>query len=150
MTTESDRFDRQAHDAAAARLLPRAGARLIDAVILAVVGGSLGVALEFGYAWLVLQALLVFAYFVVLDVSWGTTVGKRVLGLAVTGPDGGPPTVGQAVTREVFTLLGAIPFAGPVLALVAWIVIAVTISSSPSGQGKHDELAGRTRVIRLQ
>jgi len=45
-------------------------------------------------------------------------------------------------------VLGAIPFAGPVLALAAWIWIIITIRASPSGQGKHDTLAGGTRVVR--
>jgi uncharacterized RDD family membrane protein YckC len=69
-----------------------------------------------------------------------------VAGLRVLGPDGGRPTLRQALIRESFTVLGAIPFAGPLLALAAWIWIAATIRSSPTGQGKHDTLAGGTRV----
>jgi uncharacterized RDD family membrane protein YckC len=122
-------------------------ARVVDFVILAVLGLVLGVALDFGFAWLVIQAVMVFAYFVLLDVFAGTTPGKLVMGLRVTGPDGGRPTMREALVREAFTLLGAIPFAGPVLALAAWVVIAVTINSSPTNRGKHDELAGGTRVV---
>jgi uncharacterized RDD family membrane protein YckC len=128
-------------------VVPRIVARVIDAVILGVVGGAVGLAMDFNVLWLVLQAVLVFAYFVVLDVAWGTTPGKRLLGLRVTGPDGARPTTGQAAAREAFTLLGAIPFAGPLLALIAWIVIVVTVSKSPQGQGAHDTLAGGTRVV---
>lgn len=126
---------------------PRIAARLIDAVVLLAVGGTLGVALSFSFLWLGLQALLVFTYFVVLDVTLGTTLGKRVLGLRVTGPGGGTPTVGQAAAREAFTLLGAVPYAGPVLALAAWVAILVTITSSPTGQGVHDTLARGTAVV---
>jgi hypothetical protein len=32
--------------------------------------------------------------------------------------------------------------------LIAIIVIAVTINSSPTKQGKHDELAGGTQVVK--
>jgi hypothetical protein len=32
--------------------------------------------------------------------------------------------------------------------VIAIIVIAVTVSSSPTKQGKHDELAGGTQVVR--
>lgn len=128
-------------------LVPRIGARLIDAIVLAVVGGALGAFMEFSIVWLGLQAVLVFGYFVVLDVTAGTTLGKRLLGLRVTGPSGGPPTVGQAAAREAFVLLGAVPYAGPVLALVAWVAILVTVNSSPTGQGVHDGLAGGTRVV---
>ncbi|MPZ60433.1 MAG: RDD family protein [Propionibacteriales bacterium] len=128
---------------------PRLGARVIDGVILLVVGVLLGMALDFGVVWLVIQAFLVFAYFVVLDTSWGTTPGKRLFGLRVTGgADGGPPTLGGSAIREAFTLLGAVPYAGALLALAAWITIAVTVNSSPTKQGAHDRLAGGTQVVR--
>jgi uncharacterized RDD family membrane protein YckC len=129
------------------RIPARIGARVIDALLLGALGGALGVAMDFDVVWLMLQASLVFTYFVVCDVAWGTTIGKRLLGLEVVGPTGGRPDIRQAGTREAFTLLGAIPFAGPVLALIAWIVILVTANASPTGQGKHDELAGGTRVL---
>ena len=32
---------------------------------------------------------------------------------------------------------------------IAYIVIAVTINASPCKQGKHDELAGGTQVIKV-
>jgi uncharacterized RDD family membrane protein YckC len=98
---------------------------------------------------LFLGASVVLAYFVAFDVLDGATPGKRALGLRVIGPGGGHPSVTQAVIRESFTVLGAIPFVGPFLALGAWIWIAVTIRSSPLRQGKHDLLAGGTRVIRV-
>lgn len=128
-------------------ILPRLGARVIDSIIVAIIGVVLGFLLNFGSVWLVLQALLVFGYFVLLDAYYGTTLGKQLLGLAITGPDGGKPTIQQAAIREAFTLLGAIPFLGPVLALLAWILIGVTINQSPTKQGKHDELAGGTQVV---
>jgi uncharacterized RDD family membrane protein YckC len=110
-------------------------------------GFALGQLLGFGYAWLAIHAGLVFAYFTLLDAYRGTTLGKRVFGLKVIGPGGAAPTLQQAAIREAFTLLGAIPFAGPVLALGAWIVILLTVRSSPTRQGKHDELAGGTQVV---
>jgi hypothetical protein len=63
------------------------------------------------------------------------------------GAGGARPTFGQAAGREAFTLLGAIPYIGPVLALAAWIVIAVTINASPTGQGTHDRIGGGTQVV---
>jgi uncharacterized RDD family membrane protein YckC len=147
MTADPTRREHQPTSATPGGVVPRIGARLIDAIIIAAVGVLAGLATNFGFVWLTLQAVLVFVYFVGLDVAWGTTIGKRALGLRVTGPDGRPPTVQQAAIREAFTLLGAIPFAGPVLALIAWIVIIATVASSSTGQGKHDELAGGTRVL---
>jgi uncharacterized RDD family membrane protein YckC len=130
------------------QLLPRFGARIIDSLIIGIVGGPLGLALDFGFVWVALQAVLVFAYFVLLDTYVGTTAGKRLLGLRVIGPTGAKPEIGQAANREAFTLLGAIPYIGGLLGLIAWIVIAVTINSSPTRQGKHDEFAGGTQVVK--
>lgn len=148
MTTEPSDLDGRGSAAISGDLLPRFGARLLDSLIVALVGGLLGYVLDFGALWVALQAVLVFAYFVVLDVSQGTTLGKQLLGLRVTGPDGGKPTLQQAAIREAFTVVGAIPFAGPPLSLAAWIVIAVTINASSTNQGLHDELAGGTRVVK--
>ena len=48
----------------------------------------------------------------------------------------------------MWTLFPIIPFIGGLLAFVAILVIAVTISGSPTKQGKHDELAGGTQVVK--
>lgn len=129
-------------------LLPRLGSRIIDSIIVAVVGVTVGFALDFNFLWLLIQASLVFAYFVLFDAYRGTTPGKQIFGLKVIGPEGGKPAVKQASIREAFTLVGGIPYVGPLLALIVWIVIAATIASSPTNQGKHDDLAGGTRVVR--
>lgn len=93
--------------------------------------------------------LLMFIYYVAFEVGMGSTPGKKVLGLAVHGPGGTPkPTAAQSAIRNAFTLLTIIPWVGGLLAVVAMIVIAVTISGSPTKQGKHDELAGGTQVVR--
>jgi len=63
-------------------------------------------------------------------------------------PRGAKPDVQQAAIRNVWTLLNIVPFIGGLLTLIAVIVIAVTINSSPTKQGKHDELAGGTQVVK--
>ena len=79
----------------------------------------------------------------------GSTPGKKLLGLEVHGPGGAPkPTAKQSAIRNAFTLLTIIPWVGWLLAPIAMIIIAMTISSSPTKQGKHDELAGGTQVTR--
>ena len=55
----------------------------------------------------------------------------------------------QSAIRNSFTLLSVIP----VSSAACWhsspyIVIAVTINNSPTKQGKHDELAGGTQVVK--
>ena len=125
----------------------RIGARLIDALLLGIVGATLGKLIGFGFDWLSATAAIVILYFVLMDVVFGATVGKLVLGLHVIGPQGGRPTVRESLTREAFMVVGAVPFVGPLLALGAWIWIILTIRSSALRQGKHDMLAGGTRVV---
>ncbi|GAY16036.1 RDD family protein [Mycobacterium sp. shizuoka-1] len=104
---------------------------------------------NYGYVAGVLVALLPFAYFVGFEVSQGWTPGKKLLGLQVHGPGGaGKPTAQQSAIRNSFMLLSLIPWVGWLLGLAAEIVIGVTINKSPTKQGKHDELAGGTQVVK--
>lgn len=119
----------------------------MDGLVLGAIGAALGMLIGFGFDWLLLIAVVVLAYFAVLDVLAGATLGKLVMGLRVIGDDGERTSFRRALTREAFTVLGAIPFAGPFLALAAWLWIIVTIRSNPLYRGIHDQLAG-TRVVR--
>jgi uncharacterized RDD family membrane protein YckC len=125
----------------------RIASRLLDALILGAVVGLLGKVLRFDFVWLAAGTGIVLLYFVLMDVCYGATVGKFALGLRVTGPSGGRPTLRESLIWEAFTVLGAIPFVGSFLALGAWIWIFLTARSSPLRQGKHDMLAGGTRVV---
>jgi uncharacterized RDD family membrane protein YckC len=133
-----------------AELPARFAARFVDAIVVAAVDAGLGRLIGFGFDWLIIGAVVILAYFVLLDALAGATLGKRALGLRVIGPSGGRPSLRQALIREAFVIVGAIPFVGPLLALAAWVSIVVTIRSSPIRQGKHDRLAGGTQVIRAQ
>jgi uncharacterized RDD family membrane protein YckC len=128
-------------------------ARLIDGVLVNVVAFFLSLFLfEDDYPWLVtglFSGVLMFGYFVLFEVTHGTSLGKRLLGLRVHGPGGAPkPDLTQSAIRNSFTLLSVVPYVGSLLAVIAYIVIAVTISGSPTKQGKHDELAGGTQVVK--
>ncbi|HTP36420.1 MAG TPA: RDD family protein [Candidatus Acidoferrales bacterium] len=131
----------------AAGIPVRIAARVIDVLILVVIDGALGRAIGFGFDWLFMAAAIVITYFVVLDVFAGTTAGKAVFGLHVTAADGRRLSAKQALIRESFILLGAVPFAGPLLAAAGWVWILLTMRSSPLRQGKHDQLAGGTLVV---
>lgn len=144
-------FDNQGVGAQPGSLGLRFGARIIDGIIigivviiLAAIFGSVGSTIVTG----LLAGILGYAYFVAFDVTQGWTPGKKLLGLSVHGPGGGKPTLQQAAIRESFNVLNIIPFIGGLLGLVAIIIIAVTINSSPSKQGKHDEFAGGTQVLK--
>jgi uncharacterized RDD family membrane protein YckC len=133
-------------------LVVRFFARLIDGIIVGIVSFLLSFFTEtLSSIWVtgLFTGLLMFVYFVAFETAQGWTPGKRVLGLRAHGPGGAPkPTAQQSAIRNIWTLLPIIPFIGGLLAFVAMIVIAVTISSSPTKQGKHDDLAGGTQVVK--
>jgi uncharacterized RDD family membrane protein YckC len=130
----------------------RFGARFIDGIIVAVVAFALAAVIDAVTSlWVtgLFTGLLTFVYFVAFETTQGWTPGKKVLGLSVHGPSGAAkPTAQQSAIRNSWTLLNIVPFVGGLLTLIAFIVIAVTINSSPTKQGKHDELAGGTQVIK--
>lgn len=140
------------YSAAPGGLGVRFGARVIDGILVGIVAVLL--ALIFGLESNILvtglfSGLLMFIYFVGLEVSQGATLGKKILGLSVRGPGGAPrPDFKQSAIRNSFTLLPIVPYIGGLLAFIAYIVIAVTINGSPTKQGKHDELAGGTQVVK--
>jgi len=130
----------------------RFGARIIDGILVGIVAGIL--AMIFGATSNILvtglfSGVLMFAYFVAMEVTQGRTLGKMLLGLSVHGPGGASkPDVKQSAIRNAFTLLTIVPYIGGLLAVIAYVVIAVTINGSPTKQGKHDELAGGTQVVK--
>ena len=130
----------------------RFAARLIDGIIVNIVAFVLAFAIgALSNYWVtgLFSGLLMFIYFVAFETTQGWTPGKKLLGLSVHGPGGTPkPTAQQSAIRNVWTLLNIVPFIGGLLTLIAVIVIAVTINSSPTKQGKHDELAGGTQVVK--
>ena len=130
----------------------RFAARFIDGIIVGVVGSIIVFAIgATSNVWItgLFTGALSFLYYVAFEVTQGWTPGKKVLGLSVHGPGGAPkPTAAQSAIRNSWTLLPIIPFIGGLLGVIAIVVIAVTINSSPTKQGKHDELAGGTQVVK--
>jgi len=135
-------------------LLKRFFARVIDGVLVTIVS-SLGIVAIFSPSHLsdilvtgLFTGLLMFVYFVAFEAGVGWTPGKKLLSLEVRGPGGAPkPNLSQSAIRNSWTLFPIVPFVGGLLAFVAIVVIAVTISGSPTKQGKHDDLAGGTEVV---
>ncbi len=130
----------------------RFAARLIDGIIVHIVWLVLVLLTDtLSSFWVtgLFSGLLTFLYFLAFESTQGWTPGKKILGLSVRGPGGAPkPDFQQAAIRNSWTLLNIVPFVGGLLTIVAVIVIAVTINSSPTKQGKHDELAGGTQVVK--
>jgi uncharacterized RDD family membrane protein YckC len=158
-----------------ADLLMRFLARLIDFILLGIVnaiiagillvsifglsGGGYGMGMGGSYAYSALSgvigAVIYLGYFTLMESRNGQTVGKLILKLRTEGPDGNPPSTQVALKRNFWVALGAlavIPFVGGLIGglaqLAIMIVIAVTISNSPTRQGWHDTFAGGTKVIK--
>jgi uncharacterized RDD family membrane protein YckC len=133
-------------------LIVRFFARLIDGIIVGVVSVVLFLVTDtLSNYWVtgLFTGLLTFLYFLLFETGQGWTPGKRLLGLRVHGPGGAPkPTAKESAIRNLWTLFPIIPLVGGLLAFIAIIVIAVTINSSPTKQGKHDEIAGGTQVVK--
>jgi len=103
----------------------------------------------------IVLAGLYIGYLSFMESSSGKTLGKMLLKLEVRGPQGGPPTMEQAVKRNAYfglALLGAIPFVGWLLQFIAMVAaiiyILVTINNSPTNQGWHDVFASGTWVVK--
>ena len=129
----------------------RWGARVIDGILVTIVAWVLAMVVGASSSILVtglFTGVLMFVYFVAMEVTQGRTLGKMLLGLSVHGPGGAPkPDFKQSAIRNAFTLLTIIPFGG-LLTFIAVVWIAMTINSSPTKQGKHDEMAGGTQVVK--
>ncbi len=128
----------------------RLGARIIDGIIAGVIAYIIAIVIANNFIVIgIVSGLLTFAYFVGFEVTQGWTPGKKILGLSVRGANGAPkPDAKQSAIRNGFYLLNVIPFLGGLLEPAAIIYIAVTINSSPTKTGKHDELAGGTQVVK--
>ena len=126
-------------------------ARVIDGIIVGIVSYLLAFFTDsLSNIWVtgLFTGLLTFIYYVAFEVSQGWTPGKKILGLSVRGAASPKPTAKESAIRNSWTLLPIVPFVGGLLGVIAIIIIAVTISGSPTKQGKHDELAGGTQVVR--
>lgn len=98
--------------------------------------------LFFGWGYYLILFLLVgvlsLLYYIVLEVSWGATVGKRVLGLQVQTVDGKRVTFNQSFVRNISKIFW-------VFLLLDWIIGIATPGRDPH-QKYTDRMAGTTVV----
>ena len=143
-------------------LVKRAIAAVIDfvgiGIVLAVVNIPLALVLgRFGIAAASLAGL---AAVLIRDVALqGRSPGKKIMGLAVVGPDGGPINMNQSVMRNSTLAIGmagnvlaVIPFLGWLLSiligLVGFAVGCYELYNVVTNQPRlGDKLAGGTRVV---
>ena len=141
---------------------------MIDSIIVGIVVGPLWAAISIGLAVAGLPGFftrlltysmataLYIGYFAFMESNKGQTVGKMLMKLEVRGPNGGNPTMEEAVKRNAYfgvLLIGIIPFVGwflyPLAYLGAVIYLIVTINNNDqTRQGWHDDFAGGTWVLK--
>ncbi len=132
-----------------ASLKRRAVARIIDSLLIGIViVYAMPIAgFSEGFTTSVLAVAIVTAYFTLTESHAGRTIGKMALGLRTVGPDGGNPSLEMAFRRNIWYLLGLLPYIGGLAEIAAVIYVAVTISRSPTNTGWHDTFAPGTRVV---
>jgi len=110
---------------------------IIDFIIgLAIVlSGAFFLFAGFGLFFLVFGVLSIL-YFIILDVVWGATIGKRLLGLEVQKVQGGRVSFGQSIIRNISKIF--------VLFLFLDWLIAVVTAGNDRRQKLTDRWAGTT------
>jgi len=88
--------------------------------------------------WPLLAGVIQVLYFVFLDVSWGATVGKRILGFQVRMVNGSKVTFDKAFIRNISKIYGLFLF-------LDWL-IAVASPGTDGRQKYTDRIAGTTVV----
>ena len=119
--------------------LIRLVAYIIDSIILAIVIVILTRFLDMGLGLIALTwAILSLFYFSLLDVYWGTTIGKKVMGLKVQLEKGDRIPLKQSLIRNISKIFILLP-------ILDWLIAVVT-SGSDRRQKYTDRLAGTTVV----
>jgi uncharacterized RDD family membrane protein YckC len=126
-------------------------ALVIDGIILGVIASILwsfifvsllftGVLLGYSYPLIfpLIVGVLMVLYFAFFEVTWGATLGKRLLGLQVQTTDGGKIGFDKSIIRNISKIYW-------ILLLLDWIV-AVATPGDDRRQKYTDRIAGTTVV----
>lgn len=123
--------------------LLRLVAFIIDSIVIGIVASIIFFAGGFWLWWAYLVfpflfGILEILYFMFMEVSYGATLGKKILGLQVQTVNGGKVTFDKAFIRNVSKI-------HPLLLLIDWI-LAVAIAGHDQRQKYTDRIAGTTVV----
>ena len=120
----------------------RAGAYIIDAIILGIIGNIIGSILRIDPTSTnginLILGLVYFMYFWSTS-GHGQTLGMRVLNLRVVKTSGAELTYTDAVIRYV----------GLILSFICLLIGVIWVAFDPEKQGWHDKIAG-TYVVRTK
>ncbi len=144
--------------------LQRFIAFIIDVIVLAVIVGILtaigivefSVSEEASTTDGLIQAIIVVAYYVILTVAFGATLGKMAMGMKVVDRDGnkagaGPVLIREVIARALGALLASVVGAGigEAVGLAVAIIIVIMILFDERRQGLHDKVGG-TFVVKAR
>ncbi len=146
--------------------LQRFIAFIIDVIVLAVIVGILSAIGIVDFALTeegevsridnLIQALIVVAYYVILTVAFGATLGKMALGMRVVDGDGnkagaGPVLIREIIARAVGGLLTVVVGAsiGQLVGFAVAVIIVIMILFDQRRQGLHDKVGG-TFVVKAR
>jgi len=130
---------------------------IIDGIILGIVNGIIGFVFHAGMVTnvngvmsynssgpgAVLQILIPFLYYIILEATMGATLGKLALGLRVVKLDGSPISWGESIIRNLLRIIDYIPY------FIPYLLGAILIWTSPMKQRLGDRIA-KTVVIRTR
>ena len=137
---------------------------VIDVIVLIVITGVLSAigVVEFSVSEEanatdgLIRAIIVVAYYVVLTVAFGATLGKMAMGMKVVNRDGnkagaGPVLIREIIARALGSLLTVVVGAGigDLVGLTVVIVIVIMILFDERRQGLHDKIGG-TFVVKAR
>jgi uncharacterized RDD family membrane protein YckC len=128
-------------------------ALIIDAIIIAIPTAIIGFIISLAMvvnintlwyfawgSWIInglIEGVLLLLYFVLLELMWGATIGKRILGLQVQTVEGQRVTAVKSLIRNISKVLGP-------LILLDWLVGILT--DGDKRQKFSDRIAGTTVI----
>jgi uncharacterized RDD family membrane protein YckC len=127
-----------------ARVWPRIGARVLDAVLVGIVMAVLSAAVPLpdGAGYTLVLVVVMVGYETLLLAGGGQTLGKMVFGLRVVRADRDPVTARDALVRSALVdAIGMVP--------LGWPILAIALEQHPVRQGWHDRVAG-TLVVTIR
>ena len=95
-------------------------------------------ALFFEYSW---WRRWSFAYWIGCESAFGMTLGKRLFSIRVERSDGGLPSIGQSIARNLLRIVDGFPY------ILPYLIGFIVAMSSGERQRIGDRAAG-TRVVR--
>jgi len=120
----------------------RFGATLLDAIIIGIPLALISYLITGGIGEEYITDILSFLYALLTPVFWnGYTIGKRICRIRIAKIDGGPPSLGTMLLRNVVANLVYVLTLG-----IGVIVSAVMVAAREDKRSIHDFIAG-TEVI---